>query len=457
MFRVFGTILNFFTLIILNVFQGGVSLDISAPTSVVAGEEITIDVKINKGDISNFSRLQQDIPAGLIASSVNSTNSDFQFETKRVRHIWMRMPDDESITVSYKIKVDERLKGDFAIKGKFSYIEDNERRSVTVESIPINITPSPNIDPSLIVDIDDFERLTVPLANPDLMDQQIACIRQLPINQNGEYIVNMLVSKERKERFAKVEEKIPQGYTAEVIDDHDAIFTFKNGKAKFLWMNLPASSFFTISYKLIPYNQYVKGMPQMDGKFSYLEEDKTRSIDVLQTQQEVAAVSSREELFALLASIGNEKAVEETLIAANEPTKTEVKVKTTQKATETKTKAKPLAKISTLFALRSNKKYVLEPENGVYYRVQLAAGHKQVVIKNYFKKYKLNKQVKIEKHEGWHKYSVGSFNIYKDARDYRILVWNTTDIDDAFVAAYNNGERITVQEALMITNHQWYK
>lgn len=462
-------------LIILEVFQGdGVTVDIQAPAEVIAGEEFVVNVTISKGGLSTFSRLQQDLPAGLEAVADQSANSNFSFDDKKVRHIWLKMPEDNVLTLAYKVTADERLIGDFDIKGKFSFIDNNERRTINVIGPNIVINPSPNIDPSEAISLADYERLISPYEMGAETEPQIACIRQEPKydKTKDEYIVELLVSKERKERFAKIEESIPHGYRAEAIDDHDAIFTYKNNKAKFLWMNLPSSSLFTVSYKLVP-DVKLKKSPEIKGEFSYLEEERTQSIDIIQTGEPIASVGTREELLALIDRTREEqlnKRNQELLAENTLPSKTyKTPIGKAEESstitTETKEPVEPVETatpkvqnaISKKISNLSNRKYQLETEEGVYYRVQVAAGHKPVNVKRYFNRYKLNKQVKIESHEGWYKYSIGSFPVYEEARDYRVFVWNTTEIDDAFVAAYNSGTRITVQEALMIANHKWYK
>jgi hypothetical protein len=450
MYRVFALIIILVAVLSIgSIFQSGVTVQVDVPTEVIAGTEFEVRLNIQKGDLESFSRLQQALPAGLTAVSSQSSNADFTFEEKRVRLIWLRLPRQDEFSVVYKIKVDERLKGTFDIKGKFSYIEQNERKSVSMESAPIVILPSPNIDPALIVDINDFEEQVIPYIPVGSAGGQIACIRQTPISEadGSAYIVNILVNKESKQKFAKIEEEIPPGYTAIDIDPQEAIFTFKGGMVKFLWMNLPADPYFTVSYKLIPQDPSAS-TPQMEGKFSYLEGEKTISIDIKQTDSDLASLSATE-ISGLIAALSVQEIAEATATIESKPDAAETKQVATVKTTPSSG--------SKINESKSNLSYQLEPEDGVYYRIQLAAGHKSVNIEKYFKKYNLEKEVRKEFHEGWHKYSVGSFQVYRDARDYRVHIWNTTIIDDAFVSAYNNGQRITVQEALMIANQQWYK
>ena len=465
MVKAFLPILNLLVILVLQLFPGDVSVTLLAPTEVTAGNEFEVKLTLNKSDLEGFSRFQQNIPPGLEALSASSANADFTFSENRLRLIWMRMPQEEEVTVTYRIKVDPRLKGSFDLGGKFSYIDNNERKSVDVTPISVTILASPDIDPSLIVDIKEFEQRVIQKVTPVSEESvNVACIRQKPLpgTTAGEYIVNILVNKEDKKKFAKVEETVPAGYTAVAMDNRDAIFTFKDQTVKFLWMNLPTERYFTISYRLIPQNQAKLEAPRVKGIFSYMVEDKTISMPIVQRDADLINLSV-DGIGTLVAEVKSNPvdlpeeepalvAVVETTTIKEEPRKEDVKKVETVKEEPARAEAKTRKQKE-----KTSLSYSLEPESGVYYRVQVAAGHKAVNVERYFKKFNLGKEVRKEMHEGWHKYSIGSFMVYKEARDYRIHLWNTTPVKDAFVSAYNSGNRITVQEALMITEQQWYQ
>lgn len=467
MIRLFSAVYLLGVLVISFLFQVDVSLTMNVAPQINAGSELLVSVTIKKEELSGFCRFQQELPAGFSASSVSTANADFTFKDQKVRFIWLKLPEESSITVSYKITCDERLKGTFNLGGKFSYIKDNQRQSADVTTQQITIIPSPNINPALIVDVNDFGKSTgTDFAQTDF--GRIACVRQKPIwdPDKNEYVINILVNKEKLQKFAKIEENVPKGLTALNINSRDGIFTFKDGKAKFLWMNMPADPYFVVSYKLIPTNG-IKGEDiSLLGTFSYFLEDKTQSINIFQKDVDLASVKP-EDIENIL-----KPDVQKSVIAANTAIQTTTQVVSTNSKTPDKT-AQPKVQDSikkTIPVTTPNKQNVaatnttktditetLNPKTGIYYRVQLAAGHKPVNIENYFRKFKLEKTVTREDHEGWIKYSVGSFMVYKDARDYRVHIWNTTPISDAFVSAYNDGKRITVQEALMVANQKWYK
>lgn len=443
MFRSLLLLVNMFVLFILNTLFSGVSVNMDAPGQVEAGTEILVEITLNKSDFDSFARFQQEIPGGLTPVPVKTANSDFSFKDQKVKFIWLKLPSEDQFTISYKLKVDQRLKGTFNLGGTFSYIANNERKSVDIDPKFIAINPSPDIDPKLIVDVNDFKTLVTPVQASEPSVDQVKCIRQTPYlaESGNEYQVNLLVNKGNKEKFAKIQETVPEGYSAVAVESKDAIFTFKNQTVKLLWMNLPSDPYFVVSYKLVP-KDGINEAPELDGTFSYIEDENTLSVNITEKDVNLQNVSDEN----LLAIISTSKQDITAPVNYEQPQDYSGKVKI------------EIAE-SALKLIQQDTKLtnMLEPESGIYYRVQVAAGHRPININRYFKKYNLDKEVRTEFHEGWRKYSVGSFYVYKAARDYRVHIWNTTTIDDAFVSAYNDGKRVTVQEALMITNHEWYR
>ena len=436
---------------------GQVNVNVNAPDKVEAGNDATIQVELNKSDVRSFARFQHKLPGGLEPEVVENGNAEFRFEDQTVKFIWLKLPQQEEITISYKINVNERLKGSFQLGGSFDYIVNNERKSIEAGTNIITIQPSSSMDPEMLVDVSEFKPLAKPPAEKDRL-KRVQCIRQTPyqLESSEEYKVNLLVNKGDKEKFAKIQESVPEGYQAVEEEGEGAIFTFKNQTAKFLWMNLPSDRIFVVSYKLIPTNNSGEG-PDIEGNFSYIENENTREIDII--EREVNLDNTRKD--HLLSIINAEETpvitAENGLMAEDNELRKEENSSTNLNNHSGKVKVEIAEEAKRLFEKNAKLTNKLEPQSGVYYRVQIAAGHRPVNVERYFNQYDIDKEVRTELHDGWRKYSVGSFSVYKEARDYRVHVWNTTSIDDAFVAAYNNGDRITVQEALMITNHKWYR
>lgn len=97
------------------------------------------------------------------------------------------------------------------------------------------------------------------------------------------------------------------------------------------------------------------------------------------------------------------------------------------------------------------------PTADVIYKVQIMAAHK-VVGKPYFQRvHKFSTDFSVEAHEGWQKYIIGNYPEYQFARDKREELRKNTNLPKPFVTAYNQNKRITVQEALVLSNQKWIK
>ncbi len=461
------------TILILPVFgllslfgllQNQVTLMQNTPSSAKAGDEFLIEITITKGDIEGFARYQMDVPVGFTAVARQTANGDFSFQDQKVKIQWMRVPFDREFKISYALQVAPTISGDFTFEGKFSYIQNNSVQTASTGVSNINIAGD-----EVAAGIAAAAQTTYTYQNVSL--KNIDCIRQKPfLNDKNEVIVNLLINKGDLREFGKIQEQIPRGYNAVSLKSKNSIFTYKNGIIKFLWMNMPPEQQFTVSYKLIPEAEVPDQAFIISGTFSYAENERTKTINIAErnvdistfTGDEVLAQNTPEPEPEITAPIETVTTPEPTPVIEPTPEPVQQPVAEATPVTPAETYTQPAT--TTYQNTNTNTSYTNTPTTydnmpmvaeGVRYRVQIAAGHK-LVNQNYFKKLNITDPVQTEIHDGWHKYTIGNFMIYKDARDYRIYVWNNTPIHDAFVAAYNNGIRITVQEALMIANQNWY-
>ncbi len=230
-------LVNLVALLLFNTFTGqNIEIKVNIPDSVIAGTTVEVEVQIQKGDLKGFARYQVKLPNGVVATPIERAFADFSFSDNTMKLIWLHLPPEETITIRYALKINERLKGNMDLAGTFSFIDDNQRQQFIEPSSLLAIHPSPTVEPRLIVDVHEAnQKITSPL--PHLIARQnIAVLRQTPFKDaNNHFIVNLVINKEDTDKYAKIEEIIPAGFRAENIEAKGGIFTFRDQTVKYIW------------------------------------------------------------------------------------------------------------------------------------------------------------------------------------------------------------------------------
>ncbi|MFC2090117.1 hypothetical protein ACFLT1_05010 [Bacteroidota bacterium] len=485
-----------------------IDLKLKVPSTVIAGTEFEVTLLIIKGDLSDFSRFAQELPLGFEAKHIESPNGHFVFNENRIRVMWLKLPENDTVTLKYSITPDERLKGTLELAGTFGYISNGERAFVDLAEIQkVDILPNPNIDASLIVDIADFGK------EPDAVTEQqpadvvsrpayATVVRQRPfVDQTGTVNISLLVRNPDGSNFLKIEEYIPAGYTFEAVESHDAVVSPGSSLARYVWMTPPEEGVFLVKYKLVPIPGETQESIMIEGNLSYTEEGKTKvvsirelevNVDAMNTEQRLAFMESGRipsglpELPDNMVLADNTSPDTQTTSEGSETTgetdtsdtsgttansdQNDADESTPTGASETETDA------STTHSDRTNN--IKEPESvtsntwpdpnyeipsdpfilgiqdlkfekGVYFRVQVAAVRRPYFAKAYFAEYVLLRDVKVERLDGWSKYTVGSCASYEEAVSLRDRIIRETPEREAFIIGYKDNSRVGLSEVIV--------
>jgi N-acetylmuramoyl-L-alanine amidase len=88
--------------------------------------------------------------------------------------------------------------------------------------------------------------------------------------------------------------------------------------------------------------------------------------------------------------------------------------------------------------------------DGVYFRVQLSAMRRFRDANATFAQYRLSRPVLVEQHQGYYKYTAGSFPKYSQAQAFKNTAVSK-GLSGSFIIAYQNGKRIDIMDALQAT------
>ena len=465
---------SFLALFFLQLFVAdGVIIEDTTPTTIAPGATKNVSITINKGSVEGFAKLELVLPEGLVASPDQTNGASFTFTDQKAKFLWMSLPSEQEFTISYNLKAKSNASGYQIIKGTFSYIKENQRIDYELQSKVVLIGEDDE-NSAPIASSNKEETSTEPsleLPAAILPGSGMRCVRTITDLGNNEYIVKLNVVENHLDGFTKIQETIPSGFRIDEEDSDGAVVTKDDKGIKFVWFEAPQMEQFFVSYRLTAISEG-SDAPSVLGLFSYVENNAPKEVPVLSggSVETVAQVEPEETAEPeIIEEVVPEEPSENNSNEFTELTE-EVSQTANAEAAEAELEVTPEVQESTPeptvtaevleepeVDIKRGSTSVQNPEIGVTYRVQIAASH-QVVGKDYFKrKHGFLKPVIIENHKGWVKYTTGSHGMYKSARDDRNQIRGNYSFRGPFVTAYNDGVRITVQEALMITKQKWYK
>jgi hypothetical protein len=487
---------SYLAFLLLGIFNADtVLIENNTPAMIATGVRSMVEVNIRKGDVQGFSKLELTLPDGFIATPGDIKGASFTFSGDKAKFVWMNLPEESVFKVTYYIESEPGVEGAYEIKGTFSYVRENIREDIYVPTRTVIVKQNMEIPAAAEA------TSTAPAVRVEQPFLEMTCERRIERLGDNEYLVRLKVNNNRIVGFGKILEILPDNCSTNRDNDGGAVITQDANSIKFVWFEVPTAPSFEISYRVMCISDGT--VPSIRGQLSYTENGNPFTVDVVQTgapedllvnqntantsntnsndagsQNEVNSDTqdstsqvtqnsntentSNETSNTTTSSTGNsaETNNEDSNISQNESTKQDSassEYESNIVQNEEKEQNSSSSNVDRVNVERPIKS-MPSAENGITYKVQILAAHRVVDKSFLMKTYSFDEDYNIENHNGWIKYTTGKYTQYKDARDARVRITNASSkLPGPFVTAYSDGERITVQEALLVSKQLWYK
>ncbi len=452
MIRVLLILVNVFFFWMARLLSGDPSAEITAPETIKSGQSFTVNVRIMVNDAKDFLRFAMTLPEGFTATAGNTDDGKFLFEEQSVKVVWAQ-PSKEEMNISFTVQVPENAQGEYAFNPKLTHQVDNLPTHIVLNPLKVKVDGGSAVSAaSQAVKTDTTQRPPV----------QVSVLRTVPnAPVTGEFFVDLTIQKGDLRTFLKLMDTIPAGCSAVMVrGDGSSDFECKDGVVTFRWYSLTERPNLSIRYKVIA-SPDMEGTFPIKGMVSYVENESGKLIPIPVSEvtfKPSAALSGNDNQRQNGNDDNSKPAFQSNSDATADAQKQqEGGVKTTAVVTSGNNQKKQ-QDASAPVQTTSPEKTVTPAANtaGVSYSVQIAAMQRNVPVSYYAGTYSISEPINREQVDGLNKYTIGKYTSYDAARSGREQL-RGKGVQGAFVTAYSSGRRITVQEALMISNQKWVK
>ena len=409
---------------------------------MVVNHEVVIEIHIKRAELTGFASLQLDLPPGFSAREIENSAASCTLSTTQVIWSWDQIEsDNEEISLSVGITADTAAIGKKSFGASLYYIENNEKKSKDMLPAELVVLNEGESEKSVTSDSTSKGNSGATTESGDHQKavshaEPSGVIEVVRTTTNGsvpkEMLVEVSIKKGITKGFARYSDNLDAGFTAKALRTDGSSFSIADGKVKFVWVNVPDKEELRVTYVLV--RQTSTSETNLKGEYSYLEHNQSKK-------------SSPPDLLIRFegADLTPEKKTTNTLPVASVTETKQPEVKPVLPETKTLESGEP----QTLLKKQSTP---------LRFEVQIGAfSNSKVKAQTLAKKFGVRENIRSEFSESFSKFMVGKHTEYKLAREHRDNLVKDNNIKSSFVVAYNNGKRITVQEALMISNQKWFK
>jgi len=464
-------------------------------------DEATVSVRINKSDITAMCKIEEMIPEGYMFSSVDNAGSEYSAFENVARFMWTKSPSDQVFSVVYKVKAKPGYNiKDLNINGAFTAFDAKGDKSFIILDKDARIDESTGKQSRYGSDnhlldtkegvrgryastnsaqtLKDFKfssEQTTFFANTNAVNTLYRTFT--PTTQTNTAATNNVNAEKTPVTTASTTSTTPSATKTTTA----STATATNSATKTTTTNTAttttsATKNTSTTPATKPTTTSTSVASQTTTKPTTTTATKTTTASATtkpaatststatKTATKTATNSSSAKTGTTTAS-STTRTTTSTAARPSTASTTKTSTTTTRPSTTSTAKTSPSPRTNTTStsaktstAQTQTKTNSSANTTNVRFRIQVAATQKMLQnSKVYFAKRNINQHVAVEHIGNMYKYTIENYETYLQARNRRNEVWEKTPIKGAFIVAYNGKQRITVQEALMITKQKWVK